>query len=157
MSDEQDQYYKSFGGLVWDTQKEVGKQIRQFNTGATRDSDTDKPDPEGFLSPLVIQRYSEYMHENRKMADGSERSSDNWQKGIPPEAYIKSSWRHFLDWWLFHRGYRGRGSLEEALCGLLFNTMGYLHEVVKRRSQLCEPAQATTAPIVEPNSQTTRL
>lgn len=149
------QEWRYWNALNQDTR--ASSQIRQFDTGATRDSDADKPDPEGFLSPLVIQRYSKYMHENRKMRDGSKRSSDNWQKGIPREAYIKSAWRHFLDWWLFHRGHCGRETLEEALCGLLFNTMGYLHEVLKRRFSECAPATATAAPIVEPNSQTTRL
>jgi len=106
------------------------KPIRQFDTGATRDLDFTKDDPEGFLSPLVIQRYCEYMSKNRQTAIGI-RDSDNWQKGIPKDAYIKSAWRHFLDLWLAHRGYKSREGIEEALCGLMFNVMGYLHELLK--------------------------
>jgi hypothetical protein len=105
--------------------------IRKFDTGATRDLDASKLDYEGFLSPLVIERFAQYMHENRVMADGSLRDSDNWQKGIPPEAYAKSGFRHFFDWWKEHRGIPTDEGLERACCGLLFNVMGYLHEHLK--------------------------
>lgn len=105
--------------------------MRTFQTGATRNLDEDKFDYEGFLSPLVVRAYGNYMHKNRKQADGTIRASDNWQKGIPKDAYIKSGFRHFMDWWLEHRGYKGRDGIEDALCGLLFNTMGYLHEYLK--------------------------
>jgi hypothetical protein len=106
--------------------------IRKFETGATRDLDQDKYDYEGFLSPLVIEEYARYMHKNRRQRDGSLRDSDNWQKGIPFDAYMKSGWRHFFDWWKLHR--QGRQDVErmkEDLCGILFNTMGYLHELTK--------------------------
>ena len=102
--------------------------LRTFETGATRDTDDGKHDYEGYLSPLVIQRFGEYMTKHRIQVDGAVRDSDNWQKGIPPDAYIKSAFRHFVDWWLWHRGSKGKELLEEALCGLLFNVAGYLHE-----------------------------
>ena len=109
--------------------------MREFETGATRDSDDGKYDYEGFLSPLVLARYAEYMHKNRVQADGSLRSSDNWQKGIPLTAYMKSGWRHFMDWWRLHRAVARGGAvleddLQEAICGVLFNAMGYLHELL---------------------------
>ena len=53
--------------------------IRQFDTGATRDTDQNKLDPEGFLSPMVMKCFFEYMHKNRKQSDGKLRASDNWQ------------------------------------------------------------------------------
>ena len=109
--------------------------MRQFETGATRDDDSIKPDYEGFLSPLVLVRFGEYMHKHRKQADGSLRASDNWQKGIPKDAYMKSAWRHFMDWWLEHRGLPSRDGIEEALMGLLFNVMGYTHEYLKAKQQ----------------------
>jgi len=103
--------------------------VRTFETGATRDTDADKPDYEGYLSPLVIQRFGEYMTKHRIQSDGSVRASDNWQKGIPLDMYMKSAWRHFLDWWLGHRALKlTNGELEESLCALLFNVQGYLHE-----------------------------
>jgi len=105
--------------------------VRTFDTGATRDTDENKPDYEGFLSPLVLVRYGEYMMKHQVQADGDLRSSDNWQQGIPKDAYLKSAFRHFLDWWLEHDGYESREGLEEALCALMFNVMGYLHEELK--------------------------
>ncbi len=111
--------------------------LRQFDTGATRDQETTKYDYEGFLSPLVLERYAAYMHKNRIQKDGSTRDSDNWQRGIPAAAYMKSGFRHFMEWWLLHRGPdKHHGDLygdrmEEALCGLLFNVMGFLHEFLK--------------------------
>jgi hypothetical protein len=113
--------------------------IRTFSTSATRDKDTNKYDYEGFLSPLVIREYGRYMHEHREQTDGTLRASDNWQKGIPLPVYIKSLWRHFHDLWTLHRGYRAvdfdgnEVKLEDALCGILFNTMGYLHEILREK------------------------
>jgi hypothetical protein len=105
--------------------------MREFETGATRDEDDDKLDYEGFLSPLVLSRYAEYMHAHRIQADGSLRTSDNWQAGIPLDAYMKSMFRHFMDVWVEHRNPIDPESQEEALCALLFNVQGYLHELLK--------------------------
>ena len=109
--------------------------MRTFETGATRDTDAEKIDPEGFLSPLVIQRYCDYMQRHQTQADGKIRTSDNWQKGIPRDAYMKSLWRHFLDVWLVHRGYGRREDLQGLLCAILFNTMGYLLELLKQQER----------------------
>lgn len=109
------------------------KTIRTFKTGATRNTEIGKHDPEGFISPLVIERFCEYMNKHRRQSDGNIRDSDNWQKGIPKSAYIKSGWRHFLDWWKEHRGHKSRDGLENALCGLLFNVQGYLFEILKEK------------------------
>ena len=111
--------------------------MRTFETGATRDTDTEKIDPEGFLSPLVIERYCLYMHQHRIQADGKLRASDNWQKGIPLDVYMKSLWRHFLDVWLVHRGFQPRcnpDEFQDMLCAILFNTMGWLHELLKQEA-----------------------
>lgn len=113
--------------------------VRQFATGATRDTDEGKPDYDGFLSPLVIERYGQYMHKHRKQSDGKMRDSDNWQKGIPLAQYMKSMWRHFVDVWCCHRGLKtglfnpDTGPYEEALCALIFNASGYLHELLKSK------------------------
>jgi hypothetical protein len=104
---------------------------RVFATGATRDTETGKLDYEGFLSPEVIDAFARYMDSNRQMADGTIRDSDNWQLGIERNVYMKSGWRHFVDWWRNHRGLEAREDTERALCGLLFNVMGYLHEHLK--------------------------
>lgn len=106
--------------------------MRTFDTGATRDNDETKPDYEGYLSPLVICRFGEYMTKHRKQSDGNMRDSDNWQKGIPLAAYMKSLWRHLVALWTLHRSnHRARHDMEEALCGIIFNASGYLHETLK--------------------------
>jgi len=107
--------------------------MRNFDTGATRDTDENKYDYEGFLSPLVVERYGAYMHKHRKQADGKLRDSDNWQKGIPKACYIKSAWRHFFDWWTQHRGWPGQDALEESICALIFNASGYLDTLLRER------------------------
>ena len=105
--------------------------MREFDTGATRDTDEGKWDYEGFLCPKVLQAYADYMHQNRIQADGGMRSSDNWQKGIPKDAYMKSMWRHFMDVWCCHR--KIKAGMVAALCALLFNVMGMLHEILKEQ------------------------
>ncbi len=110
---------------------------RTFDTGATRDTETGKYDYEAFLSPMVLERFAEYLHKHRKMADGSLRDGDNWQKGIPQEVYMKSAWRHFMSWWMYHRAPSNvsyvDNFLEEAICAVLFNASGYLHEHLKQK------------------------
>jgi len=108
--------------------------MRTFPSGATRDTDGVKADYEGFLSPLVIRRFGAYMHRHRVQADGTPRASDNWQKGIPQDAYIQSAWRHFLDVWSAHRG-DTTVDIEDALCALFFNVQGYLHERLRALRQ----------------------
>lgn len=107
--------------------------VRKFETGATRDTDTNKYDYEGFLSPIVLRRFAEYMDKHRIQSDGTLRDSDNWQKGIPKDVYIKSLHRHFVDLWLEHRKYNGREDIENSICAILFNSMGYLFEVLKEK------------------------
>lgn len=122
--------------------------MRNFETGATRNSDAGRPDYEGFLSPLVIERFGEYMNSHRKQADGKIRESDNWQKGIPLAAYIKGLFRHFLHLWQRHRGYQvtdplAAANIEEDLCAIMFNTQGYLHELLVRRQPIQSAKVAT--------------
>lgn len=105
--------------------------VRKFESGATRDTDFGKPDYSGFLSPIVIARFGEYMNKHRKQTDGSMRASDNWKKGIPKTEYLKSLWRHLEDVWLDLEGWGSRDGIEDALCGVLFNAQGLLHETLK--------------------------
>lgn len=103
---------------------------REFESGASRDTESGKLDYEAFLSPIVLKRYAEFMHKNRKLADGTLRDGDNWQRGIPQNVYIKSLLRHFMDLWMCHR-HGTPGDIEEVLCAILFNTFGYLFEELK--------------------------
>src|SRR5262245_3364407 len=111
---------------------EAPTRLRTFDTGATRSPDSTRDDPEGFLSPLVLDRFCAYMTRHRVQADGTVRDSDNWQKGMPLSSYMKGLWRHFLHAWTRHRGYPVRDAgaaqdLEEDLCAIIFNAQGYLH------------------------------
>lgn len=120
---------------------------RTFETGATRDADSQKIDLEGFLSPIVLVAFGKYMHAARlrNQPEGqATRASDNWQKGIPLDAYMKSAWRHFHEMWLLHRGFEAfneKGepvTMETALMGLFFNVQGYSHEFLKATTHLKE-------------------
>lgn len=106
---------------------------RKFVTGADRSSDTGKPHPERAWSPLVIRRFAEYMRDHN-IPGG--RREDQWQLGFPFESFVDSGWRHFEAWWEIHRGLEAtdeKGNavdIEEALCGLIFNANGYLHQLL---------------------------
>ncbi|SRR6266566_5522147 len=130
--------------------------IRQFSTGANRNSDIGKLDYEGFNSPIVEKAYAEYLNRHRKLSDGTVRDSDNWQKLFGDNHYdvcAKSMLRHVMDVWLFHRGFpeetnsytealrfedqekpfteeeRIELAREEAICGAIFNLKAYLFKL----------------------------
>lgn len=104
--------------------------VRTFTTGANRDVDTNKLDFEGFLNPRVLFKFAEYMHKNRRLKDGSLRDSDNWQKGIPIDVYMKSAMRHWMAIWLKHR--TGQAADYDDLCAMLFNVQGLILENLKK-------------------------
>lgn len=120
---------------------DAGYPVRTNVTGATRDSAEGKNEYEGFLSPLVLEAYGDYMTEHRKQSDGSLRASDNWQKGMPLQWYRDSLIRHVFIVWKLWRGWPAKPekiggvlrqpTLIEALNGILFNTMGMMHELLK--------------------------
>lgn len=110
-------------------------ELRRFSTGATRDLDDGKLDYEGFFSARVLKRRAEYMHENRIQKDGNLRAADNWQKGIPMDAYMKSLWRHFYDVWSLYRGLQADQDMQTSLCAVLFNVEGMLHEILKEENE----------------------
>ena len=111
----------------------MNKKIRTFKTGATRNLEGEKLDYEAFLSSTALKRFATYMHKNRHLEDGTLRDGDNWKKGFPIESFMKSGWRHFFTWWDNHRNPTTDEEIEEALCGLMFNTMGYLREYLKKK------------------------
>lgn len=120
------------------TQERAFGKVREFDTGATRDTEAGKYDFEGFLSPAVLWEFAKYMDAHRVQPDGQVRASDNWQKGIPPDAYMKSLLRHVMDLWMIHRGRKvvrpedGREvTLDDALGACMFNVQGYWHELLR--------------------------
>jgi hypothetical protein len=112
--------------------------MRNFETGATRDSDDSKPEPWGFNSALVDKRFAEYMQSHQTQADGNKRASDNWKKGMPVEVYKHSLSRHNEDLRLILEGHPEEATeqdIETVLCAIRFNVNGMLHELVKQRVQ----------------------
>jgi hypothetical protein len=104
--------------------------MRHFDTGATRSLLGEKLGYVGFLSPQVLKRFAEYMHQHRTQEDGQLREPGNWKKGMPLDCYVDSGVRHMIDWW---RAYdEGRlAECDELACAILFNVQGYLHERLK--------------------------
>lgn len=115
-------------------------EIRKFDSGATRDTNKNKLDFEGFFSPEVLERRAQYMNKHRVQSDGNLRDSDNWQNLFGPDHFkvcIKSSSRHYQDMWKLHRGipaFDEKGNvvnLEDAICALMFNCEAYLLKILK--------------------------
>ena len=132
------------------------EEVKMLPSGATRSAEGGKFDYEGFINPGVLFEYSKYLHKHRVQADGSFRDSDNWQKGMSNDDYMKPLLRHTMDAWLIHRGYAvykekaeqgeathigtglelvpiswHRTSLKDSLCGIIFNASGYILNLIK--------------------------
>jgi len=71
--------------------------IRKFDNGAFRDTSDGKYDYFGFRNPLIEQSFAKYMHEHRKMSDGTYRDADNWWAGWDKEISLQSMIRHLED------------------------------------------------------------
>lgn len=111
-------------------------QIRQFATGATRDTSEGKLEFARFMSPIVIKRYAEYMDLHRKQTDGNLREPDNWMNLFGDkheDVCMDSLFRHLMDVWLINKGFKNeaREDLETALCAILFNTQAWLFKILK--------------------------
>lgn len=110
--------------------------IRKFDTGATRDTVQGKLDYVKALSPIVLQRYVQYLDAHRLQPDGNMRDFDNWKKGIPIDAYLGGLGRHFMAVWLLAQGFpaednHGPVMLEDSLAAIIFNASGWLYELLK--------------------------
>lgn len=109
---------------------------REFDSGASRNSDEGKLEYNGFNSSVVDLAYAKYMHKHRFLEDGTMRESDNWKKGIPVPEIQKSLGRHYMDYRLICDGYNviengETHDLIDALMGLRFNVNAHLHELLK--------------------------
>ncbi len=103
---------------------------REFASGAVRDTTAGKLDYEGFMTPSVCTAFAEYMHRARNTSTGF-RESDNWQKGIPIEEFMKSMMRHMMAVWTAHR--EGDLPKMDDLMALKFNVDGMAFEVLKQQ------------------------
>ncbi len=112
--------------------------MRQFPSGATRNSDDDKLNFTGFLSARVLRGFAAYMHSHRLQADGQLRDAGNWKRGIPIDAYMESMHRHFHEVWETWETAQasaltpvGEAKQLENLYALLFNVQGMALELLK--------------------------
>ena len=148
--------FEKFHDEIFKTIMEKKVAIRKFETGATRDTDIGKLDFEGFLSPIVLKKYAEYMYKHRKQSDGKLRDSDNWQKGFGKgrEHFVnvmKSWFRHFFNVWFLHRGFKGKECMGDALLASLFNNMSYAHQYFKNEELQKEMTKEQMSILMERN------
>lgn len=130
----------ALGDCSCEAGENVCDDVAQFDSGATRSGET-LYDPEGFLSPYVVEAYSKYMEKHRTQADGQLRNSDNWQKGMPKARYMRSLTRHFLDVWkVWRRDKADIRLLLDPLCAMLFNVQGMILEVLIATGEIKRPA-----------------
>lgn len=106
--------------------------MREFNTGATRNDNSNQLDLEAYIHPLLLTTFGKYMFKHAKQADGTMRAGDNWQKGMPISSYIESKVRHDTDVWLEFRDCDSRDGIMEGLCGSFFNLQGIIVKLVQR-------------------------
>lgn len=106
--------------------------MRKFKGKAIRSELGDKNEYVRFISPIVIQRYGDYMRKHQITESGEKREADNWRDGIDDKAYLDSCFRHYLEWWKNNDGYPSE-DLEETLCAIMFNTMGRLHNLLEEK------------------------
>jgi len=114
--------------------------IRKFETGATRDTDQGKLDYTRALSPIVLERYVQYLNKHRKQPDGSMREFDNWKKGLPFRESFSSLGRHYIDVWKMIEGYpaednHGPCNQEDSLCAIIFNATTMLLELLEGKDK----------------------
>ena len=115
------------------------KKIRNFPSGANRDTNEGKIEYARHLSPKALKAFCEYMDNHRKLPNGELRDPDNWKKGFPIQSFVDSGFRHMMEVWLLHEKSKTKKltkeeskNLKDALCGIWFNCMGFLHEEVKK-------------------------
>lgn len=108
---------------------------RVFETGAIRDVNTTKVNVMGHISPLVTKFYTEYLHECRKLQDGTLRDAENWKLGMPEQVWLESFVRHTEDVKLIADGFPDAAhtpDMKKALCAVLFNAQGLLYQILVR-------------------------
>jgi len=119
----------------------VGGNSREFSTGARRDTEEGKLRFHAVLSPWALEAWVDYCRRHNSQVH---RREENWKKGMPLGSFLSSMWRHLHHLWKLHclthamgvaeeewLGAEMRDQMIDALCGVLFNAHGYLHELTK--------------------------
>ena len=93
--------------------KDSGKR-QEFETGAKRDIQDDKPRPD-LISPHALLRIGGLL------ARGADKYGErNWEKGMPYSRFLASAFRHLLQ---YAKGDRD----EDHLAAVCFNIMAIIH------------------------------
>lgn len=117
--------YVELGKMTSANRASLSGAVREFETGATRDSNEGKIDYRAILSPQALEMFGRYMVKHTIASDGSKREQDNWKRGMPLECYIESFFRHTQE---LHRAIEAgnREEITEALGGCFFNLQGMM-------------------------------
>lgn len=110
--------------------------MRSFPSGAKRDVEAGKLRFHAVLSPYALEAWADYCRRHNNQVH---RVEENWKKGMPLESFFSSLFRHFHHIWKLHDMTCGaeqlsaktKAAMIDALCGVLFNAHGYLHELTK--------------------------
>jgi hypothetical protein len=101
----------------------IKKDIREFSTGAIRDTEDDKEDYIETISWTAMRRYAQYMTgKKKKYGEG------NFKKGIPIDAYERSLLRHIQKYLANKHEGQNIEKEEDHLSAILFNCFGIIHE-----------------------------
>ncbi len=100
--------------------------MREFETGAVRDSDDTKENYIESLPWLALRRYAFYMKSKE-----AKYGKGNFKKGIPIESYEESLLRH-VQKYISNKHENGNFEKEEDhLSAMLFNIFGIIFEEEK--------------------------
>lgn len=104
--------------------------MREFETGAVRDSGEGKEDYIETISWSAFKRYAQYMTGKKK-----KYGQGNFKKGIPIDSYEQSLVRH-LQKYLSNKYEDGNNEKEEDhLSAILFNVFGIMHEELRDKKE----------------------
>lgn len=104
--------------------------MREFESGAIRDSEETKEDYTETISWTALKRHAQYMTGKK-----SKYGAGNFKKGISVDSYERSLIRHLQKYMAnkYEGGEEERD--EDHLCAMLFNICGIIHEEERRKRE----------------------
>lgn len=99
------------------------KKVTTFESGAIRDTESNKEDYIETMSWTGLKRFAQYMTDKKSLY-----GAGNFKKGIPIESYEKSLVRH-IQKYLVNKYENGNCEKDQDhLSAMLFNVFGIMHE-----------------------------
>lgn len=126
------------------TETTTRSEMTAYVSGAKRSAADGRPDPANCVSAWAMEFYANYMLKHQTCADGTKREANNWKYGMPMPRYMSSLGRHYYElsklWdkiYLYGEGTEENcAAFEEALGGVLFNSMGLAHAVERLKDEV---------------------